>query len=264
MRIEVSGVSKTFHPRGGQRLLALDSTTAEVASGEFVALVGPSGCGKTTLLDLIAGLQEPSEGVVLLDGIPVAEQQQRPGLVFQRPVLLPWRTTLDNVLLPSEIRSQRSGEARSQLIERARGLLEMVGLAGFESKYPDELSGGMQQRVSIARALLIGSRTVLMDEPFSALDEFTREQMNIELLRLWDVGQFTTVFVTHNIFEAVFLSSRVLVMTPRPGKVVADISVDLPRPRHRDLIGSGEFAATVRTVRDVLGEFWQHAEVDAR
>lgn len=256
MDIAVNDVTRVFHPRGGEELVALDRTSATITSGEFVALVGPSGCGKTTLLDIVAGLLEPSAGEVYLDGVPGAAQTHRPGMVFQRPVLLPWRTAIDNVLLPSEVGSREAGVTRSMLRARARSLLDIMGLGNFERKYPDELSGGMQQRVAIARALLLSSSAILMDEPFSALDEFTREQMNLELLKLWERRKFTTVFVTHNILEAVFLSTRVLVMTPRPGRVVADVPIDLPRPRTRAMIASEAFTSNIRAVRSALDEHW--------
>lgn len=262
MEIDIVDVTKVFRPRGGDNVIALDPTSARIESGDFVSLVGPSGCGKTTLLDIVAGLLEPSTGRVYLDDVGGAEQQNRPGMVFQRPVLLPWRTALENVLLPSEVGPRNRTSSPSSIRERARSLIEMVGLGGFEQKYPDELSGGMQQRLSIARALLISNSAVLMDEPFSALDEFTREQMNLELLKLWEIRRFTTLFVTHNIFEAVFLSSRVLVMTPRPGRVVADVRIDLPRPRSRDMIASEQFTANIRAVRSQLDQFWAREAVE--
>lgn len=265
MELELEGVGKEFTTRAGGRVVALDGTTARIRSGEFVSLVGPSGCGKTTLLNIIAGLVDTSGGTVLLDGERASLERTRPGIVFQQPVVLPWRTSVANVLLPAELGRGQAGDRsqRAELDRRARDLLELVGLAGFEDKYPDELSGGMQQRIAIARALLLESSLVLMDEPFSALDEFTREQMNLELLKIWGDRAFTTVFVTHNIFEAAFLSDRVLVMTPRPGRVVDDVTISLPRPRHRDMIGSDLFSADVRRIRHSLEQYWDNAD-DAR
>jgi NitT/TauT family transport system ATP-binding protein len=264
MKVEIDNVCKEFVTRSGDLVTALRGVTAEVASGEFVALLGPSGCGKTTLLELVAGLQSQTSGRIIIDGVDVARRPVRPGMVFQAPILLPWRTALENVCLPAEVgaRSDRAGRPdAADLKERAASLLATVGLAGFEGKLPNELSGGMQQRVALARALLFDSTLLCMDEPFSALDEFTREQMHLELLALWDKQRFTTLFVTHSVFEAVFLADRVLVMTPRPGKVVADVRIALHRPRFRDMIGSPEFAADVRRIRASMTEYWlQEAE----
>ncbi|GAA3713763.1 ABC transporter ATP-binding protein [Nonomuraea antimicrobica] len=256
----IDRVAKTYVAHSSAPVLALDEVTTSIASGEFVTLLGPSGCGKTTLLDVIAGLTSPTQGSVLVGGVPVADAPTAPGMVFQNPVLLPWRTALENVLLPAELGPKAPRRPDRAIEADARELLRLVGLGDFTDRLPDELSGGMQQRVAIARALLLHSPVLLMDEPFSALDEFTREQMHLELLRIKDERALTVLFVTHNIFEAVFLADRILVMTPRPGKVVADLTMRLPRARSRDLIGSEAFAAEVRRVRDALTTVWEEEQ----
>ncbi len=259
MRIEVSGLGKTYVTRRGEHVEALRAVGLSVESGEFVTLIGPSGCGKSTILDILAGLTPPTTGTATLGGTRAGDPSVRPGLVFQRPVMLPWRTTLDNVVLPAEVghRSRGGDGSRNELKQRARELLDLVELGAFAGKYPWELSGGMQQRVAIARALLLEAKVMCMDEPFAALDEFTREQMHVEFLRIWASQRFTTVFVTHNVFEAVFLSDRVFVMSPRPGRVVADVPIDLPRPREKGLIGSEDFSANLRRVREAMREYWR-------
>jgi NitT/TauT family transport system ATP-binding protein len=258
----IDDVSKVFTSREGVDVVALDHANLLVRPGEFVTLLGPSGCGKTTLLDLIIGITTPTGGVVKVDkeDVSSAFRKNPPGVVFQTPVLMPWLTSLENVLLPVKVgpRRKRLGAARNGLRDEAARLLDLVGLKGFEAKYPDELSGGMQQRVSIARALLETSGLVLLDEPFSALDEFTREDLNLELLRLWAERSLTVVFVTHNIYEAVFLSDRVVVMSPRPGRIVADVPITLERPRRRELLKSHEFADQVTAVRHALEGHWHN------
>ena len=259
MDVELSGLGKTYVTRRGEFVEALRDVTVSIGSGEFVTMIGPSGCGKSTMLDILAGLTPASAGTATIGGTRVGDPSVRPGLVFQRPVLLPWRTALDNVVLPAEVgrhSAARNGGQRD-LKRRARELLDLVGLGTFVEKYPWELSGGMQQRVAIARALLLEARVMCMDEPFAALDEFTREQMHLEFLRIWASQRFTAVFVTHNIFEAVFLSDRVLVLSPRPGRVVADVPIELPRPRERELIGSDGFSANLRRVREAMREYWE-------
>lgn len=207
---------------------ALDRIDLEIARGEFVALVGPSGCGKTTLLKVLAGLIEGHAGSVTLDGRPLRRPSLEVGVVFQEPTLLPWRTILDNVLLPVEL----ARLDRATHVERAMALMRKVGLAGFEHKHPRELSGGMRQRAGICRALVRDPSLLLMDEPFGALDAMTREYLNVELQRLWlDSGDKTVVFVTHSIPEAVFLADRVVVMSARPGRIAEIVPIDLPRPR---------------------------------
>jgi NitT/TauT family transport system ATP-binding protein len=213
---------------------ALRDVSLDVRDGEFVALVGPSGCGKSTLMRIIAGLRPVTAGRVAVGGVPVTGPVSRVGMVFQAAVLLKWRTVLDNVLLPAEL----SGLRPAQYRDRARELLSLVGLAGFENKRPHELSGGMQQRASLCRALLLDPPILLMDEPFGALDAMTRDEMNLELLRIWGEGRQdaagarkTIVFVTHSIAEAVFLADRVVVMTARPGRVAGVHDVRIARPR---------------------------------
>jgi NitT/TauT family transport system ATP-binding protein len=213
--------------RGEADLHALDGITLDIARGEFVALAGPSGCGKTTLLKILAGLIGNYEGQVALDGRPITEPGKGIGVVFQEPTLLPWRTILDNVLLPVEL----ARLDRGRYTERAMALMAKVGLGGFEHRHPRQLSGGMQQRAGICRALVRDPALLLMDEPFGALDAMTREFLNVELQRIWLGSGKTVVFVTHSIPEAVFLADRVVVMSPRPGRIAENVAVDLPRPR---------------------------------
>lgn len=224
--ISLSGVSRTFSSRSGQ-VEALRDIDLEVAEGEFVAIVGRSGCGKSTLLRLIAGLLPPTAGTVTVGGEPVDAPRRDIAMVFQRPALLPWRTVLDNVLLPVEVFRWRKAEHQ----DKARELLEMVGLAGFEKRLPHELSGGMQQRVSLCRSLIAQPRVLLMDEPFSALDALTREELSVELQRIHMANRSTVVFVTHSIDEAVLLADRVVVLSPRPGRIREIVDIDVPRPR---------------------------------
>jgi NitT/TauT family transport system ATP-binding protein len=257
LEVTIRDLRKVYSSRGGGEVVALEGVTAEISSGEFVTLVGPSGCGKSTLLDIVAGLTPETSGSVIFgDGVGDGDRSARVGLVFQKPVLLPWRTALQNVFLPAQLGTEPPTKTDDSLESRARELLDLVGLAAFTEKYPWELSGGMQQRVSIARALLLEAEVMCMDEPFAALDEFTREQMHVELLSIWERQGFTGVFVTHNIFESAFLSDRVLVMTPRPGTVVAEVAIDLPRPRHKDMIGTAGFTENVRRIRDAMSEHW--------
>jgi NitT/TauT family transport system ATP-binding protein len=206
---------------------ALYGIDLAVKQGEFVAVIGRSGCGKSTLLRIIAGLLPPSTGEVLVDGLPVTRPRRDVSLMFQRPALMPWRSVLDNVLLPTEFLGQR----RNGQKDRARHLLELVGLAGFERRLPHELSGGMQQRVALCRSLIQQPRVMLMDEPFSALDALTREELAVELQRIHMEHAATIVFVTHSIDEAVLLADRVVVLTPRPGRIRHIVPIDIPRPR---------------------------------
>ena len=220
--VEMADVAKTF----ANGTVALDGLTLSVRAGSFTSLLGPSGCGKSTALRLMAGLGEPSGGSIRL----AAETARRDiGFVFQEPTLMPWATVFDNVFLPLRLAGRPRREARAG-IERA---LDLVGLAGFADAYPRELSGGMRMRASIARALVTGPRLLLMDEPFAALDEITRFRLNDDLLALWRSEGWTVVFVTHSVFESVYLSDRILVMTPRPGRIAAEIAVDAPYPRSR-------------------------------
>jgi len=224
--IEIREVAKHFHARA-ERRQALRATSLDVAEGEFVSIVGPSGCGKTTLMKIVAGLLPPSAGEVRLDGVPVHLPPDGVGIVFQSPTLLKWRTVLDNVLVPAEA----AGRSRRQYEPIARDLIRLVGLEGFAGHYPRELSGGMQQRVAISRALLLEPRLLLMDEPFGALDAMTREEMNLELQRIWEQQRKTVLFITHSIDEAVLLADRVAVMSPRPGRIERILDVGIPRPR---------------------------------
>ena len=215
---------------GDAGIHALDGIAMDIAAGEFVALVGPSGCGKTTLLKILAGLVVGYEGRVALDGQAIAKPGLGVGIVFQEPTLLPWRTILDNVLLPVEL----ARLDRARYTERALALMATVGLGGFEHRYPKELSGGMQQRAGICRALVRDPALLLMDEPFGALDAMTREFLSVELQRIWQGSGKTVVFVTHSIPEAVFLADRVVVLSPRPARIAEVVAIDLPRPRRLD------------------------------
>jgi NitT/TauT family transport system ATP-binding protein len=225
--IDVCDVRKQFRSRSGISLEALTGTSLGVAANQFICIVGPSGCGKSTLLRMIAGLETASAGTIRIDGVPVKGPRRDIGLVFQSPVLLPWRTILKNVMVPAEVMKLDAVAAR----QRAHELLNLVGLDGFGDRYPDELSGGMRQRAAIARALMHDPRILLMDEPFGALDALTREAMNLELLRIWEASRKTVILVTHSIEEALLLSDKVAVFAPRPGFVREVIDVPIARPR---------------------------------
>jgi NitT/TauT family transport system ATP-binding protein len=244
--IAIERVGKHFSGRDGGTVQALDDVSLTVAPGEFVAIVGASGCGKSTLLRLIAGLAAPSAGRVAIDGTPVTGARTDTAMVFQAPTLLPWADVLKNVTFPMRL-MRRAGPGTE---DAARALLARAGLAGFEGRLPRELSGGMQQRVAICRALLQQPRILLMDEPFGALDALTREEMSLQLLRLWTESPMAVVFVTHSISEAVLLADRVIVMSPRPGRVVDAVPIDLPRPRGFDQEGLPGFQAAARRIRD--------------
>jgi NitT/TauT family transport system ATP-binding protein len=224
---------------------ALDDVTFAVGEGEFVAVVGPSGCGKSTLLKILAGLLPPSGGEARLRGSAIAGPRRDIGVVFQSPVLFPWRSVLDNVLLPVDVQ----GLGRDRHHQVALDLINLVGLGGFEHRYPWELSGGMQQRVAITRALVHDPAMLLMDEPFGALDAMTREHMNLELQRIWIEKKKTVLFITHSIPEAVFLADRVLVMTARPGRLLDDVRVELHRPRGLDVMNTPKFGEHVKEIR---------------
>jgi len=243
--VEVSDVTKVYPTADGD-VLALDRVSFDVRAGEFLSLVGPSGCGKSTLAMLVAGLYPATSGSISLDGAVVDRPQTNLGIVFQNPVLLAWRRALDNVLLQVEMRGLDPGAYR----ERAGQLLASVGLQGFEHRYPHELSGGMRQRVSLCRALIHDPPLLLMDEPFGALDALTRDQMTLDIQRIWGRGQKTVLFITHSITEALFLSDRVIVLTPRPGKIDTILEVDLPRPRRLAVREDPRFAAMARCIRD--------------
>ena len=244
----VSSLEKTYATRGRTQVQALAGISVEIEAGEFITIVGQSGCGKTTLLKILAGLLQRSAGSVTLRGQPVDEPSRDIGIVFQDPVLLPWRTVFDNVMLPVEV----LGLDRRSSAKRGRDLLGLVGLRGFEEKYPHELSGGMRQRVAIARALVHDPSLLLMDEPFGALDAMTREFMNLELLRIWKESGKTIVFITHSIPEAAFLADRVIVMSARPGRIKEIVEVRLPRPRDLDMMASDEFGVYTRRIRHLF------------
>jgi NitT/TauT family transport system ATP-binding protein len=248
-RIEFREVRKTFATRSGEQVEALGGVSFGVGQNEFVTIVGPSGCGKSTLLKLVAGVIAPSAGEIVVDGRRVAGPQADLGMVFQNPVLLRWKSVLDNVLFPAVI----LGLDRHQARERALALLRLVGLEGFERKYPRELSGGMQQRVAICRALLFRPSILLMDEPFGALDAMTREELSVELLRIWQEEVKTVLFVTHSISEAVLLGHRVVVITRRPGRVAAVVRVGLPTPRGLAMTTRPDFQACVAAIRHQIG-----------
>jgi NitT/TauT family transport system ATP-binding protein len=245
--VTISGVTKTF-AKGGTT--ALQDIDLELQPGEFVSLIGPSGCGKSTLLRVMGDLIEPTAGTVLVGGKTAhqARLDRDYGMVFQEAVLYDWRTVAKNIALPLEL----SGWARKRRAERVQELTELVELAGFEGHYPWQLSGGMQMRVAIARALSFEPALLLMDEPFGALDEMTRERLNLELLRIWERAGSTVVFVTHSISEAVFLSTRVVVMSPRPGRIAGIVAVDLPQPRTVDTREEPRYFELVTEVRELL------------
>ena len=241
-----SNVGKTF---ANGTVVALDDAEFTIPKGKFVSLVGPSGCGKSTLLRLIAGLIAPTSGDLHVHGTKVTGPRQDVAMMFQRATLLEWRTAIENVLLPTEI----AGTVEDTDRERAMELLHLVGLGDFAFSFPAQLSGGMQQRVALARLLQTGADVILLDEPFGALDEFTRERLNVELLRIVAEVGATTIFVTHNIAEAIFLADEVYVMTPRPGRIAKVIDVPLERPRDLAIQTSPEFNHLVDEARDVLG-----------
>jgi len=247
-KLSISGLCKSF---GG--LTVLDDIDLTVAPGEFVSLVGPSGCGKTTFLRIIAGLEPCEQGDIRIDGQRVTRPGVDRGFVFQADSLLPWRTVLGNALIGLEVNGARNNETR----RRTRSILHLVGLGGFENYYPRQLSGGMRQRVNLARALAVNPEVLLMDEPFSALDAQTREIMQTELVRIWSNGRKTVLFITHQIDEAVYLSDRVVVFSRRPGRINEIVKVELPRPRPLSIKRTPEFVAYVDRV-------WKQIEDDVR
>jgi NitT/TauT family transport system ATP-binding protein len=246
--VSVRGLSKKF----SNGTLALRDVDLDLHASEFVSLLGPSGCGKSTLLRLISDLSQPSAGSIDWPGAESADARGRPehslGFVFQEPTLLPWAQTLDNVTLPLRLKKMNRTEAD----QRAAAMLELVGLKGFEKSYPRELSGGMKMRVSIARALVTEPKVLLMDEPFAALDEITRHKLNDDLLMLWQRNRFTAVFVTHSVFESVYLSERIVVMAARPGRVMSELIVDAPFPRDNLFRTSPEYAHLCRLGSEAL------------
>ena len=250
--VSIRGVNKTFETGGSESVVAVQDINLEIGANEFVSLIGPSGCGKSTLLRLIADLLTPTSGQLLVNGKPPRQARlgRDYGFVFQAATLYDWRTVSQNVQLPLEI----MGYPPAQRAERAREMLQLVELEKFGRHYPWQLSGGMQQRVAIARALAFEPPLLLMDEPFGALDEFTRERMNMELLKIWGKTGGTVVFVTHSIAEAVFLSNRVVVMSPRPGRITKEVDIGLPRPRTFETREDPRFFSAVTDVRESLRE----------
>jgi NitT/TauT family transport system ATP-binding protein len=254
MGIRLESLYKTFHTND-LTVEALRDVSATIQDSEFVSIIGPSGCGKSTLLRLLSGLIAPTRGSVYIDDTPVEGPAGNVGFVFQAATLLKWRTVFKNVMFPIEVLASqnRLTLSKEEYRQRAEELLEMAGLEEFHDAYPKQLSGGMQQRVSICRALIHDPELLLMDEPFGALDEFTRERMNEELLRIWGETRKTVIFVTHHIPEAVFLSDRVLVMSPRPGTLLGEVVIDLPRPRTAELRDSVSFLERVVATRKLIG-----------
>ena len=245
--IAVRDVSRVF-TSGGTTVTALDHVGFEVQAGNFVSIVGPSGCGKSTLLKIVSGLLAPSSGTVTVHGEPVRAPLENVGMVFQAPILLKWRSVIGNILLPVEF-------ARLDIpshTERTRALIKLVGLEGFAEMYPHQLSGGMQQRVSLCRALVTDPQLLLMDEPFGALDAMTRDELDMELLRIWEERKKTVLFVTHSIQEAVFLSDVVFVMSARPGRLLEQIAINLPRPRSMEMMTDQKFGGYALKIRALL------------
>lgn len=243
--IAINNLTKIYRTREGAVVNAVDDVSFVIGEGEFVTVVGPSGCGKTTILKILAGILGRTSGNVTLRGQSIQGPSREVGVVFQSPVLMAWRTVLENIMLPIEIQRR----SRAEYEHKAREYIKLVGLAGFEKKYPNELSGGMQQRVGICRALVHDPALLLMDEPFGALDAMTREYMNLELQRIWDESRKTVFLVTHSISEAVFLADRVIVMTPRPGHISEIVDIDLPRPRRLEMTNSELFGRYVGAIR---------------
>jgi len=245
--IAVRDVSRVF-TSGGTTVTALDHVGFEVQAGNFVSIVGPSGCGKSTLLKIVSGLLAPSSGTVTVHGEPVRAPLENVGMVFQAPILLKWRSVIGNILLPVEFARL---DIRSHT-ERTRALIKLVGLEGFDEMYPHQLSGGMQQRVSLCRALVTDPQLLLMDEPFGALDAMTRDELDMELLRIWEERKKTVLFVTHSIQEAVFLSDVVFVMSARPGRLLEQIAINLPRPRSMEMMTDQKFGGYALKIRALL------------
>lgn len=253
--LDIDRVSKSYGTREGEPVHAIGTISCQVRAGEFFSILGPSGCGKSTLLMLIGGLTKPTKGQIRLRGRQSNSVQPDFGIVFQDAILLPWRNILANVELAGEGGRMEAASRR----ERAISLLKLVGLAGFEKKYPSELSGGMQQRVAIARALMLNPALLLMDEPFSALDAMTREQMNLELQRISIEAKTTVIFVTHSIAEAAFLSTRVMSLTGRPATVREIIEIDIPRPRPIELMNTDRFGHYVSRMRRLFDQTEGHS-----
>ena len=253
VKVGVVDATKHYVTRTGV-IHALEGVSFDVREGELVCVLGPSGCGKTTLLWSMAGLHSLTRGQVLIDGAPVTQPHPQVAMMFQEANLLPWRNLIRNINLPFEIKRLKPSDYR----DRINGLLKRVGLAGFEHKFPRELSGGMQQRASIVRSLAVNPSIMLMDEPFGALDAFTRDEMNLLLLRLWSETRKTIVFVTHNISEAIFLADRVVVMSPRPGRLARIFEIELPRPRTVEMTFEREFIELIQEIKRVVESGGRH------
>ncbi|MDH3240725.1 MAG: ABC transporter ATP-binding protein [Alphaproteobacteria bacterium] len=248
--LQVNRLSKSYKSEDGSAVQALDDVSLTVSEGEFVAIIGPSGCGKSTLFNIIGGLVGDYEGEVLVDGKPVAGNHRDIGMVFQEESTFPWRTTIENVAFPLEV----AGMGKAERQEQAMKFVRLVGLEGFENRYPAELSGGMKQRTAIARTLAFNPKIMLMDEPFGALDEQTRMLLGDKILQIWRELRQTTLLITHNITEAVQLSDRVLVMSFRPGRVKEVMEIDLPRPRTSEIISTDQFGRYVGAIWQLLRE----------
>jgi NitT/TauT family transport system ATP-binding protein len=246
--LEVDHLGVTYRTQAGRQVTALDDVSLSVEADEFLAVVGPSGCGKSTLLKILGRIVDPSSGTVRFRDRPLVRPTPEIGVCFQQSLLFPWRTTEQNVLLPIELLGRSPAEAR----ERARDLIALVGLAGFERAYPRELSGGMQQRVALCRALVTDPPVLLMDEPFAALDAMTREELGLELLRIWSERRKTIVFVTHSIPESVLLADRVAVMSARPGRIIRMVDIDLPRPRTIAMMSTPAFGRKADLIRELI------------
>ena len=246
--MSLDGVSRRFTSRANDAVLALDNVSLDIRRKQFITLVGPSGCGKSTLLKIISGIISPTAGSIEFDGARLLKPSRQIGMVFQRPVLLPWRSVVENILFPIEMLGWNIAEYR----EEVKRLIQLVGLGGFENALPNELSGGMQQRVSICRALVYDPKMLMMDEPFGALDAMTREDLSVELLRIWTERKKTVIFVTHSIPEAVLLADRVVIMSARPGRILMDLPVNLPRPRSLETERLAEFQDLVHTIREAI------------
>jgi NitT/TauT family transport system ATP-binding protein len=243
--ISIEGLNKVYFSKKSEPTHALSDINFSIKQGEFISIVGPSGCGKTTLLNILAGLLPKTSGSAKIAGQEVLKPLKKVGVVFQAPTLLPWRTIRENIMIPVEVQKM---DKKSHL-QHADELIKLVGLDGFENKYPNELSGGMQQRAGICRALVHSPAVLLMDEPFGALDAMTREYMNLELIRIWQESNQTIIFVTHSISEAVFLSDRVIVLSPRPGRIEEILGIEIPRTRDLSIMTSDQAGVYVKRIR---------------
>ena len=246
--IKATSIGKVFQGRHGNPVTALENLNIEMGEQEFVSIVGPSGCGKSTFMLLLAGLEKPSHGEIMVGGEKVSGPNPQRSVVFQEYLLFPWKTVLGNVEFALQLKKVPKTERRA----RAARFIELVGLKGFEHHHPHQLSGGMKQRVALARALINDPKVLLLDEPFGALDAMTRESMQIELMRIWEAAQCTMLFITHSISEAIYLSDRVLIMSEQPGRIIADMTIDLPRPRTRETFLSSAFREYEKQLKELV------------